>query len=310
METMKLSSDEISKLQNLGNGACGTVYKYGNDLAIKILNNKGFEQYNEDTFSEIVGIENETCVFPKCKVEVDGRFQGYVMNYINGCLLWDVVRSIDLETLILALQKAEADIDKLTKDKIKLEDVNQGGLMWSKDSSIQIIDTDAFKRDEFETEEALNAQNQEQFNQAILAITHFVFNQPVYEYLLSNIEFSELVTIMDTAVTFEEAFTIDQLFSKALEIFKDKFGVMPINIAEMETILKENNLFMQKEAETEIPVFESPLTDEIPKFSEMDIGKTTRNVPVQQKEKAQKQVMEDEQKLAQEKQLHSKQVQL
>ena len=115
---------------------------------------------------------------------------------------------------------------------------------------------------------------------------------------------------MDTAVTFEEAFTIDQLFSKALEIFKDKFGVMPINIAEMETILKENNLFMQKEAETEIPVFESPLTDEIPKFSEMDIGKTTRNVPVQQKEKAQKQVMEDEQKLAQEKQLHSKQVQL
>ena len=151
METMKLSSDEISKLQNLGNGACGTVYKYGNDLAIKILNNKGFEQYNEDTFSEIVGIENETCVFPKCKVEVDGRFQGYVMNYINGCLLWDVVRSIDLETLILALQKAEADIDKLTKDKIKLEDVNQGGLMWSKDSSIQIIDKYAFKIDEFET---------------------------------------------------------------------------------------------------------------------------------------------------------------
>ena len=294
METMNLSRDEISKLQKLGNGACGTVYKYGNDLAVKILNNKGFEQYNEDTFSEIVGIENETCVFPKCKVEVDGRFQGYVMNYINGCLLWDVVRSIDLETLILALQKAEADIEKLTKDKIKLEDVNQGGLMWSKDSGIQIIDTDAFKRDEFETEEALNAQNQEQFNQAILAITHFVFNQPVYEYLLSNIEFSELVTKMDTAVTFEEAFTIDQLFSKALEIFKDKFGVMPSNIAEMETILKENDLFIQEEVETEIPIFEPSSIDEIPTFSEIDIGKATIDVPTTKKSEAQKQVMGDE----------------
>lgn len=277
METMKLGSDEISRLQNLGEGACGTVYKYGNDLAVKILNHKGLEEYNEEDFSKIVGIENETCVFPKCKVEVDGKFQGYVMNYINGCLLWDVVRKLDLETLIIALQKAEADIEKLTKDKIRLVDVNQGGLMWSEESGIQIIDTDFFVRDEYEAEEALDAQNEEQFNSAVLAITHFYSGQPIYQHLLSNREFCDMVTKMNTAIFFAEAFPVDQLICKAVEIFKNEFGVMPSNIAEMEMILKENNIYIQDETQQK-------------SFSEQEIGKATIDEPIVNKDEAEGQL--------------------
>lgn len=64
-------------------------------------------------------------------------------------------------------------------------------------------------------------------------------------------------------------------------------------------VLKENNLFMQEEVKTEIPIFEPPSIDEIPTFFEIDIGKTTINVPVEQKEKAQKRVTRDEQELEQ-----------
>lgn len=68
------------------------VYKYGADLVIKALNEKGMELHNKDEFSSIIGIENSTCVFPKNKVETDGNFKGYTMDYIQGVPLHEVIK--------------------------------------------------------------------------------------------------------------------------------------------------------------------------------------------------------------------------
>ena len=60
METIQITSDELSKMQELGRGACSIVYKYDNDLVIKVLNEKGIELHNEDEFFSIIGMENST----------------------------------------------------------------------------------------------------------------------------------------------------------------------------------------------------------------------------------------------------------
>ena len=44
METIQITSSELSQMQELGRGACSIVYKYGTDFVIKALNEKGIEQ--------------------------------------------------------------------------------------------------------------------------------------------------------------------------------------------------------------------------------------------------------------------------
>lgn len=65
METLQINSQELAQLQELGRGACSIVYKYGADLVIKALNEKGLELHNEEKFTNLIGMENSTCVFPR-----------------------------------------------------------------------------------------------------------------------------------------------------------------------------------------------------------------------------------------------------
>lgn len=40
MQTIHITSQGITQLQELGRGACSVVYKYGPDLVIKVLNQR------------------------------------------------------------------------------------------------------------------------------------------------------------------------------------------------------------------------------------------------------------------------------
>ena len=43
METLQMTSNELAQMEELGRGACSTVFKYGADLVIKMLNEKGID---------------------------------------------------------------------------------------------------------------------------------------------------------------------------------------------------------------------------------------------------------------------------
>ena len=300
METMKLSSDEISKLQKLGFGACSTVYKYDNNLAIKVYNEKGLELHDNESFSALVGVKNETCVFPLSFLDVDGNFQGHVMQYVEGTELGNVIKDLDFRKLIEAIQKAEEDIEALASERILFEDLNQGGIMWNNEGRIKIIDTDFFPKVEDITEEQAYNYNLRSFNILIETELGILNGQSniVSDFLQSNEEYNQFY--MDYLIS---SFTgnnvsIINLLNKAIETFEHEFGVRPSSISEMEAILKDNNLCIQEEVvETEIPIFEPPSTDENPTFSEMDIGINTIDVPVKQKDEAQRQVVRDEEEL-------------
>lgn len=261
MEKMKLAIDKISKLQCLGRGACATVYRYDDNFVIKIFNEKGLELHDEESFSALVGVKNETCVFPKSLVEVDGNFQGYAMQYIEGTELHNVARKLDFSKIIEAIQKVEEDLKTLASDKILFQDLNQGGIMWSNEEKIKIIDTDFFQKKEDITEEQVYSHNIESFNTMIEMELGILMGQSnsVTDFLQSNIEYNQLYMNYMLSSLKGSNMSVTELLNKAMGIFEQEFGVIPSSIAEMEAILNEKNLFKSEETKVDSPIFEAPI---------------------------------------------------
>ena len=195
MDTIKINTEELSQMQQLGRGACSTVYRYNEGKAIKVLNDKGLELHNKDEFFKMVGIENDTCVFPKEIIEIDGKFYGYTMEYIQGQELQNVVKKIDMPTLLAAIAKVEGDLVELSANKVLFQDLNQGGLMWDeKEGCIKIIDTDFFVIKEDIQEKQAYSHNISSFNSMIEMELGILNGQgtKLSEYLLKNPEYSQL----------------------------------------------------------------------------------------------------------------------
>lgn len=273
METLQITSNELSQMQELGRGACSIVYKYDNDLVIKALNEKGIELHNEDEFSSIVGIENSTCVFPKNKVEIDGIFKGYTMDYVQGVPLHEIIKKIDIPTLISAIKKVESDLKQLSSEKVLFQDLNQGGIMWDEaENRIKIIDTDFFEKNEDIKEEQCYSANITSFNSMIEMELGIINGQgtKLSEYLQSNPDFSKLYTKYMIYSLNGRNISVTELVDKAVEIFEKNFGIKVNSIDEMQQLIGERTELKESEVTEEIPIFEPP-NEEQPKDNKLGI---------------------------------------
>ena len=265
MEKVRFSRSDLTQLRQLGFGAIAEVYKLNEELVLKVFKKTNHGALKEESFIDKVGIKNETCVFPKFLAEIDGEFQGYLMDYIEGEMLGDVVKKLDLTLLIAAIQKAENDIKDLSKDKIIFDDVNQGSLMWTKDNQIKVVDTDFYFKDKDISEEEASRHNLESFHTMLEMETGFL-NGPINSFLKSKKEYNDCYTEYMKASIAGKPISITLLLLKAVEVFQKEFGVTPRSIEEMETILKEHNLYIEtdrKEASLtqgngNIPIFSPP----------------------------------------------------
>lgn len=261
METLKITSNELAQMEELGRGACSTVYKYGTDLVIKMLNEKGIEMHNEKEFSNLIGIKNSTCVFPKSKVEMNGKFQGYTMDYVQGEELQNIIKQLDFPTLISAIQKAENDLQQLSKEKVVFQDLNQGGIMWDKERNcIKIIDTDFFEKNESISEEQCYSANIASFNSIIEMELGIINGQgtKLSEYLQSNPEFSQLYTKYMIYSLNGRNMSVTELINKAVEIFERDFGTKIGSIEEMQELIGERTETKESDIAEEVPIFEPP----------------------------------------------------
>lgn len=261
METLKITSNELAQMEELGRGACSTVYKYGTDLVIKMLNEKGIEMHNEKEFSNLIGIKNPTCVFPKSKVEMNGKFQGYTMDYVQGEELHNVIKQLDFPTLISAIQKVENDLQQLSKEKVVFQDLNQGGIMWDKERNcIKIIDTDFFEKNESISEEQCYSANITSFNSMIEMELGIINGQgtKLSEYLQSNPEFSQLYTKYMIYSLNGRNMSVTDLISKAVEIFEKDFGTKIGSIEEMQELIGERTENKESDIAEKVPIFEPP----------------------------------------------------
>ena len=270
MEKMKFSGEDLAKLKKLGAGAIAEVYKLSEELVLKVFKKMEDDLLKEDAMADKVGIENDTCVFPKSLAEIDGEYKGYVMQFIDGEMLGDVAKKIDFEVLIPAIQRAEKDIKELSKDKIMFADVNQGSLMWTKDNRIKVIDTDFFHKvkDKDVSEEEVSKHNMGSFY-TMLEMETGLLNGPINDFLNDYNEYKKCYAEYMKASVTGKPVSITTLYLKAIEIFQKEFGITPRNIEEMELILKEHNLYKEPvvtmdsndqsiQGSDDIPIFEPP----------------------------------------------------
>lgn len=266
METIQITSNELAQMQELGRGACSIVYKYGTDLVIKALNEKGIELHNEDEFSSIVGIENSTCIFPKNRVKIDGFFKGYTMDYVQGVPLHEIIKKIDIPTLISAIKKVESDLKQLSSEKVLFQDLNQGGIMWDEEENrIKIIDTDFFEKNEIIEEEQCYGANITSFNSMIEMELGIINGQgtKLSEYLQNNPEFSKLYKKYMIYSLNGKNMSVIELVDKAVEIFENDFGTKVNSIEEMQKLMGERTEVGDSEITEKVPIFEPPNEEQL-----------------------------------------------
>lgn len=279
METLQITSNELAQMQELGRGACSIVYKYGTDLVIKVLNEKGIELHNEEEFSGLVGIENSTCVFPKNRLAIDGNFKGYTMDYVQGVPLHEIIKKVDISTLISAIKKVENDLKQLSSEKVLFQDLNQGGIMWDEsEDRIKIIDTDFFEKNENIKEEQCYSANITSFNSMIEMELGIINGQgtKLSEYLQKNPEFSNLYTKYMIYSLNGKNMSVTELVDKAVEIFENDFGAKVNSIEEMQQLIGERTEIKESEITEEIPIFEPP-NEEQPKDNKLGIKQKIAN---------------------------------
>lgn len=252
---LNISSDELKKMPVLGKGACATVYKHG-DKAIKILNLKGEQMHDEEQFSQLMKIKSQLCAFPEQKVQIDGCFKGYIMEFVDGGELKEYIDRIDLADLISALKKAEMDIEELSKNKVLFQDLHKGGVMWDdKKKRIRIIDTDFFVINNdigandcynenlysFSTliEEELGIINGADNKLAIILHENPQFEQKYNEYIMASLTGNEM--------------SITELIRIAVDVIKTKYGASNIRtLGDMRKAVEMNGKFTPPQEEQPI----------------------------------------------------------
>ncbi len=279
MEDLDISSEELKKMHQLGRGACSIVYQYDENLVIKALNEKGLEMHNEEEFSNLIGIENDTFIFPQSRVKIDGKFQAYTMEYVEGTKLDENIEQIQIQKLKLAIKKVENDLVKLASDKILIKDLNQGSIMWdAQKEDIKIIDTDFFEKNENITEKQCYAANINSFNN-ILEMELGILNgqeTKLSKYLQKNEEYNKLYRKYLISPLNGKNISITELLDKAVEIFENDFEITINNIEQIQEILNERT---ENITTDEIPLYQSTNTEQNKLDIKQKIIEILRKIP-------------------------------
>lgn len=269
MQELDVSEINLEQLVCLGRGACASTYKLDDATAIKVLNDVGKQMTDFNNLGKLVGVKNNTCIFP-LEILKDGQENiGYTMQLVNGKNFHEVRRDIKLQDLIRAIRIAEQDIRKVSNDNIIFNDFNYGGIMWDEDNkTIKIIDTDFFIRSKDHTANECFRNNISQFYQELemeLGILSGANNCRMNSFLHSNEKFRELYkSYFLSSIFHDEQMSIVSLIEIVIEIFENEFGIEVQNFNEVERILEEHNIGGNNESidTDQIETFESSKSED------------------------------------------------
>lgn len=133
----------------IGYGDCGKCYLLDNGLVYKEFFPEVLDLLNKYSMKNFTCLDSELVAFPKTivyKNEInDDNIMGYLYNYVDGDLLWDISDSESMNDIITASDKLEKEMVFLAKNGVYLFDVNSGGVIYTKTKEIKLIDTDLYK---------------------------------------------------------------------------------------------------------------------------------------------------------------------
>ena len=260
-----ISVNRVKNLPSLGEGACATVYRYNNE-AFKIFKETG-EIPSYEELMQIIGINNEACVFPKdVLVDERGQMVGYVMEYIEGTRLADNIGQINIQSLQLAISKIEQELQLLANNKVLFNDFNIGNVMWEdKTQTIKIIDTDFFQRNQQLTSEQVFHHNLGDFNTQVETMMG-VMQGEFADYLRNSESFNEIYNKYMQRQFRGDNVSINELISAIKSVTEKDFGKEFSTLGEMKQEVQGRMKTTQAQIQqTEIPVFQPP-EQETPSF--------------------------------------------
>lgn len=133
---MKENFQHILKAK-IGKGCFAICYLNEDNEAVKIY-------HEEVLFSPLIGIKNDTYVFPpKIYYNNNGRISSTVMPFVKGLPI--IKEDIELNKVIFGINKVYEDTDKLSDINIVIEDINNKNILYDRENKrLRIVDTDNY----------------------------------------------------------------------------------------------------------------------------------------------------------------------
>ena len=130
-----------NKIESGCNGSCFLI---DDNKVFKMIKDPIRIEHNINRLSRIY-IPSFT--FPQELVYVKNEFVGYIMDYVNGVTLEELT-SVPLDAFIKHMRLFEYNIGELSLNKIRINDMNIGNIIYDENSGFKAIDTDFYYKDD------------------------------------------------------------------------------------------------------------------------------------------------------------------
>ena len=127
----------------IGSGANGSAYKIDDKYVFKTFKNP---TYFEANVKELFNVYLNSFVLPKKLVYVNGKFVGYIMEYINGNTLDRISGNTSISTYINSLKRLEYDLAALSTYNFFIIDFKDKNIMVNENDELKVIDTDLYTK--------------------------------------------------------------------------------------------------------------------------------------------------------------------
>lgn len=130
-------------------GFQGRIYKYSDDMIYKEYKHS-ISSYTLPHLEELSRQKSDLIVFPKTlvfekKYSYD-NFKGYLADYVEGNVIYKMNGEIFIDNFINALINLEKEIIRISQKGIRMTDMHQENLLYTKDNRLIAIDTDLFEK--------------------------------------------------------------------------------------------------------------------------------------------------------------------
>ena len=130
-------------------GIQSRIYKYGEDMIYKEYRHS-IDSYSLSHLEELSKQKSDLIVFPKILVFERNysydNFKGYLADYVEGNVIYKMNGEILLDGFINALEELEKEVIRISEKGIRMNDMHQENLLYTKDNRLIAIDTDLFER--------------------------------------------------------------------------------------------------------------------------------------------------------------------
>ena len=135
------SIPESYKFKKLGSGHNGTAYLTKDGKVYKEYHTEGID---DEITDRLVGLKYEGFTFPESLVIVDGKFKGFIKEFVEGKSLDELdLDNTDVYEFLIALKKFETELQELSyEEDLDVYDLNPNNLVYTDDGRIVDIDTD------------------------------------------------------------------------------------------------------------------------------------------------------------------------